>query len=265
MNTPRPFDALVQAARARPPEIAVVLGSGLGAAADRVAVRLAVPFAAIPTFPAAGVAGHRGQVVLGDWAGRAVLIFGGRLHFYEGHAWDRVLAPIRLAGNLGARALLLTNAAGGIRADLVPGTLMAITGHRDWTRGPGPAGRPGGPYSPRLVGLLAEAAGLAGEPLARGVYAATLGPTYETPAEVRALRAAGADAVGMSTVREAEAAAALGLEVAAVSCVTNHAAGLGGGPLDHAEVLHVSQAQARRLAAILEHFLTLENRRRRAE
>jgi purine-nucleoside phosphorylase len=262
MTTPLDFAAFAEAARAAPPEVALVLGSGLGSAA-RLSDACAVPFAEVPGLPAATVAGHKGRLVLGGWAGRRVLVFEGRAHYYEGHAWRDVTAPVRVAALLGARVLLLTNAAGGIRDDLGPGSLMAVCDHVEWTRpycwrepGPGALGpRRPSPYAPRLLGLLDEAAAAAGVALSRGVYAMVTGPCYETPAEIRALWAWGADAVGMSTAREAQAACDAGLECAAVSCVTNRAAGLGTGPLGHEEVLTTAAAQSERLAALLEEFL----------
>jgi purine-nucleoside phosphorylase len=263
MSTPLTFAAFAEAARAARPDAALVLGSGLGPVAQRLRGRYAVPFADVPGLPAASIAGHAGRLTLGDWAGRPVLVFEGRVHFYEGHPWDTVTAPVRAAALLGARVLLLTNAAGGIRDDLAPGSLMAIRDHVEWVSpycwrlpGPGALGAPRpSPYAPRMLGLLDEAATAAGIALAQGVYAMVTGPCYETPAEIRALRTWGADAIGMSTAREVEAGRGAGLECAAVSCVTNRAAGLGGGPLSHEEVLTTAAAQSERLAALLEEFL----------
>jgi purine-nucleoside phosphorylase len=263
MSPPLSFAAFTEAARAARPGVALVLGSGLGLVARRLRLRCAVPFAEVPGLPAAGVAGHQGRLSLGDWAGRPVLVFEGRVHFYEGHAWRAVTAPARAAALLGAGTLLLTNAAGGIRDDLAPGSLMAIRDHVEWASpycwrrpGPGALGSPRpSPYSPRLLGLLDQAAAATGTALPHGVYAMVTGPCYETPAEIRALRAWGADAVGMSTAREVEAACDDGLECAAVSCITNRAAGLGDGPLNHEEVLTNAAAQGERLTALLEEFL----------
>jgi purine-nucleoside phosphorylase len=257
------FDELVAHAARQRPDIAVVLGSGMGPVASRVRPAAAVPFHEVPGLSASTVAGHSGRLTLGEWAGKRVLLFEGRLHFYEGHAWERVVEPVRVAARLGAPVLLLTNAAGGIADVLGPGSLLAITDHVEWTRPycwrlPGPGGVGGtrpSPYSGRLTGLLQEAARTAGVTLHAGVYAALTGPCYETPAEIRALRAWGADAVGMSTAREAQAGCDLGVEVAAVSCVTNKAAGLSGGPLDHKEVLATAASQAERLANLFEAFL----------
>jgi purine-nucleoside phosphorylase len=250
------FDELVRATQQRPPQVALVLGSGLGSVAARLAPIASVPFAEVPGLPAAAVAGHRGRLSLGDWAGQRVLLFEGRVHFYEGHSWDEVIAPVRVAHALGARVLVQTNAVGGIRDDLAPGSLLLVRDHLlavepyFWRRPPRPS-----PYAPRLRLLFLRAAVSRGIALAEGAYAQVTGPCYETPAEVRALRASGADVVGMSTGREAEEAAALGMEGAAVSCVTNRAAGLSAAPLSHEEVLHTAQSQAERLAELLEAFL----------
>ena len=244
------------------PEVAFVFGSGLGEIAARIRAASRLPFADLPELAATSVAGHDGQVILGEWAGRRVLAFSGRLHRYEGHAWDRVLALAQLAAAWGVRSVIFTNAAGGIRNDLAPGTLMAVTSCIDLTRGypwiDGPSRPPARLYSQRLVGLLAQSAKMRGIELAQGSYAAVLGPNYETPAEIRALRALGVDAVGMSTACESEAAARLGLECAAISCITNRAAGLSPHRLSHEEVLLNSRRQAGRLADLLEHFLRLE-------
>src|SRR5262249_2098971 len=144
-------------------------------------------------------------------------LFSGRFHFYEGFPWRNVIEPLAVAHQLGARIVLLTNAAGGIRDDLVPGSFMALSGHLDWTRGyPWPTDKPRSPYSPRLLSLLADAARPHEIPLSNGIYAQVTGPCYETRAEIRALRSCGVDAVGMSTVREIEWAASTGMECAAI-------------------------------------------------
>src|SRR5947209_7352270 len=180
----------------------------------------------------------------------------GRLHAYEGHPWRRVVQPVRIARELGAEVLLVTNAAGGIRADLNPGDLMAIRDHIEWTRAdcwrrpPRPS-----PYSPQLIEQLRQAATRISFVLASGVYAQVTGPSYETPAEIRALRACGADAVGMSTAREVQAGCDVGMACAALSCITNKAAGLSAGPINHEEVLATAAAQRERLAALVEAFL----------
>lgn len=260
------FAALTDACRAAPPLAALVLGSGMSSLAEALRPQLSVPFAEIPDLPATSVTGHKGRLTLGDWAGRRVLVYEGRLHFYEGHSWDDVLLPVRIAASLGTRILLQTNAAGGIHDDLGPGSLMAIRDHIEWTRpycwrepGPGALGPPRpSPYAPRLLDVLRRAAAELGIPLKRGVYGVVTGPSYETPAEVRALRAWGADAAGMSTAREAQAAFELGLECAAISLITNKGAGLSEAPLDHKEVLTTAAAQAEHLVRLLTRFLEEE-------
>jgi purine-nucleoside phosphorylase len=228
------------------PRTAVVLGSGLGIIGERIRELAAVSFVDVPRLSATTVGGHAGRLVLGEWNGVPVLVYIGRVHYYEGHAWNVVTAPIRLAADLGAKRLVLTNAAGGIHPSLAPGSLMALRGHlamldRDVWKQP----RIADCYSPALVAQLQNAG------LFAGTYAALTGPSYETPAEIRALAAMGADSVGMSTAREAEAAVSLGLEVAAISCITNRAAGLGDGALDHAEVLINAKRAADRLGELI--------------
>jgi purine-nucleoside phosphorylase len=257
------FACLTALAQEAPLDAALVLGSGMASVARRLRRLVAVPFAEIPKMPAASVHGHPGGVVLGDWGRCRVLVFEGRLHYYEGHPWRSVTLPVHVAAALGARLLVLTNAAGGIHEALVPGSLMAVRDHVDWTRPtcwrlPGPGGigpaRPS-PYDPNLCQALAGAARSLGMDGQEGIYAAVTGPCYETPAEIRALRTCGADAVGMSTAREVQAARDLGLACAAVSCITNRAAGLGTGPLRHEHVLATAAAQAERLADLLDVFL----------
>jgi purine-nucleoside phosphorylase len=202
------------------------------------------------------VAGHRGCLTLGEWAGRRVLLGEGRLHYYEGHPWEVVVRPIQLAAELGARIALLTNAAGGIRGDLGPGSLMPVRDHLEWNRPfPWRMSARTTPYSPRLIDVIRKAGKTTGMDLTPGVYAAVTGPSYETPSEIRALCAAGADAVGMSTSREVLAGVETGMECAAVSLITNRAAGLSASPLDHSEVLATAQATAERLADLLEEVL----------
>jgi purine-nucleoside phosphorylase len=250
-------------AQKTPPEIALVLGSGLGAFVHQLQVVSGVAFADVPGLAGPTVAGHAGRVLLGSLAGRRLLVFEGRLHYYESHSWARVAGPVRLARSLGARLLLVTNAAGGIRADLTPGSLLALRDHINWTcpyywrqSGPGGIGPPRpSPYSPRLLHLLRSAAKALDLPLPQGVYAALTGPSYETPAEIRALGVLGADAVGMSTAHEIETGHELGMECAGLSCITNRAAGLAVGPIHHGEVLTTAQAQSGRLAELLERFI----------
>jgi purine-nucleoside phosphorylase len=234
------------------PRMALILGSGLSDIADRLTDAAELPFAHLPGMEAPGVPGHRGVLLLGLWAGVPVLVFAGRLHYYEGHPWDRVVQPIHIARKLGASMLIATNAAGCIRADLNPGDLLAVHGHLDctnpgWWHGDSMIRRD--TYSPRLLDALRQL----GLPV--GVYAQCTGPCYETPAEIRALRTCGADAVGMSTGREMEAAFALGMQCAAISCITNKAAGLSGGPIQHGEVLEVGRRVKDKMVSLLEALL----------
>lgn len=260
-----PFDSFTAAVREQGPRSAVVLGSGLGAVPHRFTEAASVAFGDVPGLVAPSVHGHSGSIALGRCAGVPLLVFRGRLHYYEGHAWDQVTAPVRLMAGWGVRALLLTNAAGGIHERLNPGDLMVLRDHL-WLQTPQPVVEqvtnlsglrdrleacP--TYSPRLIELLQRAE--PGRELLAGTYAAVTGPCYETPAEIRALRAMGADAVGMSTAAEAVEAARLGVEVAAVSGITNKAAGLSCGPLDHAEVLANAGRPAERISRLLETIL----------
>jgi purine-nucleoside phosphorylase len=253
-----PFPAFESAMRAGQPRVAVVLGSGLGSVPHHFLELASISFADVRGLVSTSVHGHSGSISLGTCAQRTLLVFRGRLHFYEGHPWDRVTEPVRLMAEWGVKTLLLTNAAGGIHDSLGPGDLMVLRDHlflqmpHLWkavsqSRNP--------PYSPRLIDLLQEAEKERGRQLMSGVYAAVTGPCYETPAEIRALKTMGADAAGMSTAAEAQAAAALGLEVAALSCVTNKAAGLAGGVLDHREVLANAARHAERISELLETIL----------
>ena len=252
----------VDAVRARSalvPELALVLGSGLGALADEVEDATVLPTSDVPGYPASTVQGHAGRLVLGTLAGRPVLVVQGRVHLYEGHAPRTLGFPVRLAHALGARGLVLTNAAGGIRRDFAPGTLMLISDHINLA-GANPLIGPPGPGEARFPDLSnpydeswrASARNIAlthGISYREGVYLWTAGPSYETPAEIRFFERIGADAVGMSTVPEAIQAAALGLPVLGISTITNPAAGIGGVPLDHEDVLAVGAAVRSRLAA----------------
>jgi len=253
------YDRLQEVARQAQPRLAFILGSGLGDLAARLLHVHELPFLRVPGLETATtVPGHRGSILLGEWARRPVLVCAGRLHFYEGHAWRKVVQPIHVVRDLGAEILVTTNAAGGIRADLVPGTLLVLRDHVDctqpawWRRPAAPS-----PYAPTLQAALHEAAHQRGIPLPAGVYAQLTGPCYETPAEIRALRACGVDAVGMSTAREIQAGLELGMSCAAISCITNRAAGLSDGPICHEEVLAATAGMQQRLADLLETFLPL--------
>ncbi|HYV38817.1 MAG TPA: purine-nucleoside phosphorylase [Gemmataceae bacterium] len=258
------FADFVAAARSTPLTAAIILGSGANVVADHVSAARRISFADVPGLCATGVDGHRGQVTLADWAGQRVLIFEGRLHYYEGHPWSSVIRPIHIAHELGGHTLLVTNAAGGIHRDLGPGSLLAITDHILWNvRQPWLQSGPGGlgpsrlsPYCPRLLQLLLSTAQAMNIPLMAGCYASVTGPCYETPAEIRALRTWGADAVGMSTAREVQAAAGLGMACVAISCITNQAAGLTEDRLAHQDVLAVAASLTERLAMLIEGWLS---------
>lgn len=249
------------------PAAAIILGSGLGALADGLGRAARMPYAEIPGFHAAHVVGHRGELLRGMLGGREVLLLAGRFHMYEGHTARAAAFPVRVAHALGARTLFISNAAGGVRRTFRPGDLMMIADHinlqfRNPLIGPVESGDARHPdlsavWSPRLQRLLESAAADTGTALQRGVYAGLLGPTYETPAEVRMLERLGADAVGMSSVPEAIVAAALGLETAGVSCITNHAAGQTAAPLHHQEVVEVGAAASERFRRLVEAWVRL--------
>jgi len=247
------------------PEILVVLGSGLGDLAEGVDDAVALKFEEVPGFPGVGVEGHSGRLIAGTLEGRRVLLQAGRFHFYEGRPAEVVVAPMRVAAGLGVRTAILTNAAGGIGRGLEPGSIMLLEDHlnlmgRNPLTGPvqGSEARfpdMSAPYDPDLQDLALKLARELGIPLQRGTYAAVLGPSYETRAEVRFLERAGAHAVGMSTVPEAITAGALGLKTVAFSLITNRAAGLGSGTLDHQEVLDVGREAGGRLQALVRAML----------
>jgi purine-nucleoside phosphorylase len=268
---PARLDALESAVRARTslvPRIGVVLGSGLGNLASAVTEPIVIPFADLPGWPAASAPGHAGRLLLGRLEGVPVVCLQGRLHLYEGHPPGLVVQPVLLMGRLGAESVLLTNAAGGINSAWPAGTLMAISDHLNLTALSPLLGRNAdaiGPrfpdltaaWSPRLRRLLHEAAESTGVALVDGVYAGLLGPNYETPAEVRMLRALGADAVGMSTVLEAIAARWAGLAIAGISLITNSGAGFTGEPLSHAEVLAAADEAAPRFERLVRRWVAL--------
>jgi purine-nucleoside phosphorylase len=239
--------AAVRAACDRAPSIGLVLGSGLGVFAESLRERVAIPYAEIPHLKSPSVSGHAGQLTFGSVDGVQVACLSGRVHAYEGHDVSDVVFGARLLGALGCQIVLLTNAAGGIRAGFVPGSLMLIADHLNLTaRNPliGPSHAfidMTAAYDPEIRTAAHTAAAEAGEPLNEGVYAGLLGPSYETPAEIRMLRTLGADAVGMSTVLEVIALRQLGVRVGAVSCITNAAAGLSGKALDHREVEDIAR------------------------
>lgn len=238
------------------PKVGVVLGSGLGKFASALSHAVHISYSELPGFPPATAEGHAGEFVMGtlgaNGSGTEVAVMSGRYHLYEGHTAQQITCGIRLFRELGVRRIVLSNAAGGIRADYEPGSLVLIqdhinlqgcnplTGRNDTALGPRFPDMTEA-YSSKLRELALQTGEELGIPLYEGVYAAMLGPSYETPAEIRFLRAIGADLVGMSTVAEAIAANHMGMEVLGISCVTNIAAGLRNEKLNHAEVLEVGQ------------------------
>jgi inosine/guanosine/xanthosine phosphorylase family protein len=269
IDQPERIAALVDGVRRRTdvvPEVGIVLGSGLGGLADDLEDAVAIPFAELPGWPAATAPGHIGRVLLGRLGGRAVVMLQGRFHLYEGNDPGLIVQPMLLFRALGARVVVLTNAAGGLDPSFGPGTLMIMSDHINLTgRNPliGPNADELGPrfpdmteaWSPRLRAGLHAAAAAEGVEMREGIYVGLTGPTYETPAEVRMLAALGGDAVGMSTVLECIAARWVGLEVCGVSLVTNAGAGYSGAPLTHEEVLEAGASAGPRLALVIRRFI----------
>lgn len=255
MTPAREAAQFIQAQSSLRPKVGVVLGSGLGAFADSLTGAVRIPYSAIAGFPAATAIGHAGELVIGtlgaNGAGTDVIVLSGRFHLYEGYTAKQVTSGIRLFHELGVRRVVLTNAAGGINLEFARGALVLISDHIN-LQGANPLVGPNeqpGPrfpdmteaYSIALRQIAMETAAEIGVELHEGVYAAVVGPSYETPAEIRYLKTIGADLVGMSTVAETIAANHLGLEVLGISCVTNLAAGLSGEKLNHEEVLEVGR------------------------
>lgn len=266
---PARLTALEAAVRSRTnlvPRLGIVLGSGLGALADELTGPVAIPFGELPGWPAATAPGHVGRLILGRLDGVPVAMLQGRLHLYEGNDPGLVVQPVLLMGRLGASTVVLTNAAGGLNPAYAAGTLMVIADHINLTgRTPllGPNADEIGPRFPDLTHVYApanrerlhSAAQAEGTSLEEGIYVGLLGPTYETPAEVRMFRGLGGDAVGMSTVLEAIACRWAGIEVAGISLVTNPGAGYSGEPLNHEEVLAAGAAAGPRLARVIRRFV----------
>lgn len=248
------------------PSVGIVLGSGLGGFADELDGPVEIPYGDIPGWPVATALGHAGTLVVGMFRGVPVVVMKGRAHLYEGHPAEKVVFGVRVLGALGVRTLVITNACGGIREGLAPGDLVLVSDHIN-LQGTSPLAGPNddslgprfpdmtGAYDPALRAAAHEAADRLGEPLAEGVYAAWLGPAFETPAEIRMIRTLGGDLVGMSTVPEVLAARHMGLRCLAVSCVTNMAAGILPEPLDAEHVLAVGAAAQGRLTALLGELL----------
>jgi purine-nucleoside phosphorylase len=247
----------------RTPRAAIVLGSGLGSVADVIQDAVEIPYTEIPYFVSSTVEGHAGRLIIGSCSGVDVVVMKGRFHFYEGYSMEEVTFPIRVFSLMGIRTLVLTNAAGGVAADLSPGALMLITDHIN-LMGDNPLRGPNderfGPrfqdmtsvYTPAYVEVMRDIARESGVGLAEGVYLGLRGPSYETPAEVRMVRSLGGDAVGMSTVAEAIVARHCGMKVLAISCITNVAAGLSGEVIDHSDVMEVGARAGQQLSELIE-------------
>ena len=261
--------AAADAVRARTgdlPATAIVLGSGLGDFAASLKDATSIKYSDLPHWPVSSVPGHEGRLVVGTTQGQRIAALAGRCHLYEGYDGRTVTFATRALGLLGVKRLILTNAAGGVNTALLQGALMVIDDHINLT-GHNPLAGPNDDrfgsrfpdmsevYSSQLRRLADEAAKTSGVALAHGVYAAMLGPSYETPAEIRYLRSIGADAVGMSTVPEALVARHMGLDVLGISCITNMAAGVLEAPLNHAEVMATAQRVRGQFIALLEDII----------
>lgn len=250
------------------PQVALVLGSGLGALAEAVEHPVIIPYTEIPHFPQSTVEGHSGRLVSGKLAGVPMAVMQGRVHSYEGYSPLEVTFPMRVLGRLGIRTVVVTNAAGGIRSTYQQGELVLISDQINLTGSNPVSGRNEGRFGPRffdmtqaysrrLRALAQEAARHSGYELEEGVYLAVTGPSYETPAEIRAFRTMGADLVGMSTVHEVIVARHMGIEVLGISCVTNMAAGVLDQPIDHLEVMETGKRVQQRLNALFTNLLPL--------
>jgi xanthosine phosphorylase len=253
-------------AGAHPPRLALILGSGLAAVADAIADPVVLPYATLPGFPSSAVAGHRNRLVLGTLAGLPVACLQGRAHAYEGAGFDAMAVPIRALRRVGVATLLATNAAGSLHQALLPGRLMLIADHINFMGGNpltganDPAVGPRFPalrdaYDPALRERLKAAAQRCAIDLAEGIYLACAGPSFETPAEIRAARTLGADAVGMSTVPETILARHVGLKVVALSLMTNYAAGMSHDKLGHEQTMAVAREAAGKVRGLLLAFL----------
>jgi purine-nucleoside phosphorylase len=245
------------------PRAAIVLGSGLGDFANQLQDAVSMPYATLPHWPISRVVGHEGRLVVGRVRGRVIAALAGRCHLYEGHSARTVTFAVRALGRLGIDTLILTNAAGGVNTGFSQGALMVIDDHINLTGGNPLVGENDERFGPRFPDMTEvysaslraaadRAAARIGVTLPHGVYAALLGPSYETPAEIRYLRTIGADAVGMSTVPEAIAARHMGVNVLGISCITNMAAGVLPEPLRHDEVMETARRVRTQFIALLE-------------
>jgi purine-nucleoside phosphorylase len=226
------------------PEIAVVLGSGLGGFTDNLSCHATIPTTTIPEYPRSTVEGHKGELVFFTLGDRRLVAFRGRVHYYESASVQALLFPIRVAAALGSKTLIITNAAGGVNRTFVPGDLMLITDHINLTGESIPDRRPkslhSDPYDNQLIRIAEQTADTTGVRVVRGVYAGLKGPSYETAAEIDMIHRIGGDAVGMSTVLEVALAGTLGMRVLGISCITNKATGTSSSKLNHEEVTVVA-------------------------
>ena len=248
------------------PSVCIVLGSGLGPLSKMAEEAIEIPYKDIPGFPVSTAPGHKGSLIFGTLSGKTVFMLNGRFHYYEGYPMETVTFYVRVMGRLGVKVLLLTNASGGINLDMKVPELVAITDHLSFNAEPvlrGPNIAEFGTrfpdqchvYDPELTDILVNSARDLNIRISRGVYAYSKGPQYETPAEIRALRIMGADCVGMSTVPEAITASHMGIRVAAMSCITNMAAGISGNPLSEQEVLDNAALASENSCALVKEFV----------
>jgi purine-nucleoside phosphorylase len=254
--------SVVAARSSRRPALGLILGSGLGSFADTLGQPIIIPFEELPHFPRPGVAGHGGNLIIGDVEGTTVAVLQGRVHVYEGYSMAEVVYPTRVLGGLGMRSMIVTNAAGGINLEFRPGDLMLISDHIN-LMGDNPLiganveelgvrfPDMSEPYSRPMLETALRIGAREGIALREGVYAGLTGPSYETPAEIRMLRTLGADAVGMSTVPEVIAANHMGIRVLGITCITNMAAGILPRKLTHREVLDTTARVKDQFAALL--------------
>lgn len=249
------------------PQIGIVLGSGLGPLVNEVKEQIEIDYGDIPNFPIPTVEGHAGKLIAGEIGGKPVLVMKGRFHFYEGYDISQVVFHIRVFKLLGISHILVTNAAGGVNRDFSPGDLMLITDHISFFAPSPLRGKNADEfgvrfpdmseaYSKELIAMAEKTAGELGIKLQKGVYAFTQGPMYETPAEIRALRILGADAVGMSTVPEVIAARHVGMKVLGISCITNMAAGILEQPLSHEEVMETAKKVETRFVSLVNKLIS---------
>ena len=252
------------------PAVCIVLGSGLGPLSKMAEDAIEIPYKDIPGFPVSTAPGHKGSLIAGNLSGKPVFMMNGRFHYYEGYPMETVTFYVRVMGRLGVKVLLLTNASGGINLEMKVPELVAITDHLSFNAEPVLRGQnieefgtrfpdQCHVYDPELTDTLVNSARDLNIRISRGVYAYTKGPQYETPAEIRALRIMGADCVGMSTVPEAITASHMGIRVAAMSCITNMAAGISGNPLSEKEVLDNAALASENSCALVKEFVNRIN------